>query len=548
MNQDHDFLNPDYSRIFKRRAGNLAKIRAQPECISQLNKFYRDNITRFINDWGMVHEPRNISKGRPAMIPFLLYPKQEEWAHWFLERWLKNENGLSDKSRAVGLTWLAVAITVSLALFNDDMVIGFCSKKEELVDKRGSPDSIFHKIRTFLMCLPIEFRGGYEEKTCSTHRRILLPHTKSVLLGGSGDNAFRGGRLSIGIQDESAHYGNSASVDAAMSEATPCLIAISTPHGRNNSFARKRFSGEISVLSFSWRDDPSKTEEWYEHRKKQICDPVIIEQELNLGYSGSVDGVIIPEQWVIAAIDAHIKLGIEKEGVQLLALDIADRGRDLNAVCFRHGIVIDFVEEWSGANSDTYQTLYRASQLYDAFLAEHIRYDGDGIGAPMRGDGRIINERREERGQELIDFKVFRGSGKIVYPDEDIYYRPGMPRDVGAGIKNKDHFVNFKAQSWFSLKCRFQRTYLALEAMKNDEDIYYDPSELISISSKLLDSKGSNLREKLIAELSQPVFQESGNGKIMVEKTPEDAASPNLADAVMMAFAPYKFTRGILSA
>lgn len=41
-------------------------------------------------------------------------------------------------------------------------------------------------------------------------------------------------------------------------------------------------------------------------------------------------------------------------------------------------------------------------------------------------------------------------------------------------------------------------------------------------------------------ELSQPTYHQNVAGKIVVDKAPDGAMSPNLADAVMMRFAPMK--------
>lgn len=544
---EHDFLNPNYLPVFERRRERLEKIRANPTMFVDLRDYYRKNPLQFIIDWGIVNEPRNIRKGQPGNVPFLLYPYQEKWGEWFLERWKNGENGLSDKSRAVGLTWLAVAICVTLCLFNNDLIIGFGSRKEDYVDKRGSPKSIFHKIRHFIKYLPVEFRGGWTEKKNSTHMRIEFPFTNCVIEGEAGDNIARGGRYSIFILDESAHIMRSDLIDAALSEATDCRIDISTPKGRGNSFARRRFGGNVSVMSYSWREDPSKNQAWYEKRKKEIDDPIIVAQELDLDYSGSIDGVIIPFLWIQAAIDAHEKLGIQIGGVRKAGLDISDRGRDKNAYCGRYGILIEFLEQWTGKATDIYATTDRAILLTELLNYETVRYDGDGMGASVRGDARIINERRQENNRRKIIFDAFRAGDKILYPEKDVYYKPGVVRDSGMGILNKDFFENFKAQAWWDLKMRFYRTYLSIQCMERGEEIYYDPADLISISSKLIDTKGENLLPKLTTELSQPVFVSSGDGKIMVEKTPEDALSPNLADAVMMAFAPMEGHRGFLS-
>jgi len=50
--------------------------------------------------------------------------------------------------------------------------------------------------------------------------------------------------------------------------------------------------------------------------------------------------------------------------------------------------------------------------------------------------------------------------------------------------------------------------------------------------------------QKLISELSQPTYSQNTVGKIVINKTPEGSRSPNLADAVMIVFAPTKKPAG----
>jgi hypothetical protein len=82
----------------------------------------------------------------------------------------------------------------------------------------------------------------------------------------------------------------------------------------NNPFARRRHGGKVSVFSFHWRDDPRKDQEWYNKKCHDLDDPVVIAQEIDLDYSASLEGVLIPSKWVQAAVDAHKKLDIEITG------------------------------------------------------------------------------------------------------------------------------------------------------------------------------------------------------------------------------------------
>lgn len=129
-----DFKNPDYQMVFEWRMERLQRIRQNPEILPALKQFYRTNPAQFIIDWGMTTDPRNIDYGLPVTIPFLLFPKQEEWIHWIMERWGNRENGITEKSREMGLSWTAIGLACSLCLFNKEMVIGFGSRKPEFYD------------------------------------------------------------------------------------------------------------------------------------------------------------------------------------------------------------------------------------------------------------------------------------------------------------------------------------------------------------------------------------------------------------------------------
>jgi hypothetical protein len=57
---------------------------------------------------------------------------------------------------------------------------------------------------------------------------------------------------------------------------------------------------------------------------------------------------------VQAAVDAHIKLGIEPTGQRLGAMDIADEGKIKTAFLAATASCLQNVREWSGIGSDIY--------------------------------------------------------------------------------------------------------------------------------------------------------------------------------------------------
>jgi hypothetical protein len=511
-----DFKNPDYIKVFEWRAERLAWIRSNPSALPDLRLFYKDNPAQFIIDWGTTADPRNVERGLPAFIPFILFPKQEEWIDWFVERWKGQEPGITEKTRDMGMSWLSIGLASTICLFNHGVVAGFGSRKEEYVDKIGSPKSLFDKARTFVSSLPVEFRGTWDRSKHAPHMRIMFPDTGSIIAGESGDGIGRGDRTSFYFVDESAFLERPQLVDASLSATTNCRQDISTPNGLSNPFAQKRFSGKIKVFTFHWRDDPRKDDAWYE---KQVAtlDAVTVAQEIDINYSASIEGVLIPSAWVQAAIDAHKKLGIEPTGLRHGAMDVADEGKDLNAFCGRHGIMVDFIDSWSGKGDDIFGTVQKAFGICEEREYRRFFYDADGLGAGVRGDARVINEQRAENRMPPIAAEPFRGSGAVDDPEGEMVQKR----------KNKDFFANAKAQAWWALRIRFQKTYRAVV-----EKMEFNPDEIISLSGDLPELL------KLTSELSQPTYQVNGVGKIVVDKAPEGTRSPNLADSVMICFQP----------
>jgi hypothetical protein len=521
----HNFKEPDYAFVFEYRMRKLQEIRKNPKILKDLKVFYKNNPAQFIIDWGVTYDPRKVEKGQPSFLPFLLFERQEEWVHWCIERWKNQEPGLSDKSREMGLSWLMVSTACTLCLFHEGMTIGFGSRKEEYVDKRGDPKSLLYKARYFLSNLPREFRGTFDADRHAPHRRIEFLDSNSIITGESGDGIGRGDRTSIYFVDESAWLPRPDLAEASLSETTNCRIDISTPWGMNNPFARKRHGGKISVFSLHWRDDPRKDQAWYDKKCHDIDDPVVVAQELDLDYSASVEGIVIPPAWVRAAVDAHIKLGIKPTGIRVAGADIADEGADKNAFAGRHGILLEVLEQWSGKGGDIYETVEKIFSFCDVFNFPTVLFDADGLGAGVRGDARIINAKRKHN----VKFDPFRGSGAVINPLGDPFRNAQELKGSDRGRTNEDFFANYKAQSWWALRRRFQLTYRAVV-----ENITVNPDDIISINSNLKDLN------KLILEVSQPTYSQNMVGKIVIDKTPEGGRSPNLADAVCIAFAPAK--------
>lgn len=531
---EFDWRNPDYVSVFKQRAERLAKLRADPALLESVKVYYRTHLDDFINDWGVTVDPRVASKGRSPIMPMVLWPKQREYVQWLYERWRASDPGTVVKSRDVGISWLAMGFASGIGIFYHDVSVGFGSEKEDKVDRSGDPDCLFFKGRMFLQYLPSEFRGGWTESKHSAHMRLSFPLTGSSITGEAGKNIGRGGRKSIYFVDESAHVPNPKAIDASLSANTECRIDMSSVNGMANSFAERAHNPAIPRFDFALEDDPRRDAAYWTKKRAEL-DPVIFASEYLRDFSASVDGIVIPAIHVSAAIDAHILLGIEPQGPKRGAMDVADSGSDANAFGIAQEFLVHHVESWKGSvDLDIFHSVERAFLLSDLHNIDDYVYDADGLGAGVRGDARKVNEKREESGARTIGVSAFRGSGEVFDPERIV---PGTER------KAEDFFENLKAQAWWYLKMRFQYTYRLVERFKAGD--YVNPDEIdrdmfISIAKDFPE------RARLCTELSQPVWAMSKHGKVMVDKCPvgtktevrKAIKSPNLADDVMMLFAP----------
>lgn len=311
-------------------------MRDEPEIVAGLIEFYKDHPVEFINDWGITFDPRNAERGLPSLIPFKMFPKQEEFIAWAVDKWRGSKDGLVEKSRDMGISWLCVAIAVWMWRFHAGTVIGFGSRKEEYVDKLGDPKSLFWKMRQFIAYLPKELRpAGWDEKKFAPHMRIINPENGSAIVGEAGDNIGRGNRTSVYFKDESAYYDRPESVDAALSQTSNCKLDVSTPNGNGNPFFRKRHSGKVDVFTFHWKDDPRKDEEWY-RKQCELLDPVIVAQEIDIDYSASVSDVWISADLVMEA-QRNKPADVEAIGKWIIAIDAAHMGDDESVIHLRKG-------------------------------------------------------------------------------------------------------------------------------------------------------------------------------------------------------------------
>lgn len=269
----------------------------------------------------------------------------------------------------------------------------------------------------------------------------------------------------------------------------------------------------IYVRKVTYRDNPwfanSPLEAEMQHDKEHNYKKYlhVWEGECNADYA---DSIIEPE-WFDAAIDAHKKLGFEPRGLKSVGFDPADTGDDSKGLAKRYGsVVFDVTEKTDGDISDAIDWAFKEAK---DFGADDLVYDSIGVGA-------AVKVALVDRGPRMNVIPYGGGDGVV---DPEATYM--LDR------KNKDTFRNKRAQFWWYLRDRFEKTYRAV--VKGE---YIDPEELISLCGDIeclpkLKSELVKVQRKRIAgsRLIQLVSKEEMKAK--------GIPSPNMADALVMAFA-----------
>jgi hypothetical protein len=514
---------PNFCAELQRRKQVQQIINSTPSPVETASSYYADDCATFIRDCCVTYDPRNPSKGLPAKMPFIPFPKQIDLIRFVLGDLMDGQNdGLVEKSRDMGATWICAGISVWLWLYKPGSSVGWGSRKEQLVDKLGDPDSIFEKIRMIVRHLPwYAVPKGFSEKEHMHFMKCINPANESTITGEAGDNIGRGGRKSIYFKDESAHYERPELIEASLGDNTNVQVDISSVCGEGTVFHRKRLSGSVKTFIMDWRDHPGKDQAWYDARKAKADSQGlthVFAQEVDRDYAAAVEDIFIPAEYVRAAIDAHIKLGFEPIGEKRAGLDVADEGSDKNALIAMYGQVITHIDQW--AEGDTSETAKKAWNYSIDNTLDRLVYDSVGVGAGVKGKTKELS--KLEQFQDVrLKVEGFSAGGGVVNPDKQFV----------EGKKNRDMFKNVKAQTWWAVRERFHDTY---KAVVEGKDIPHE--RLISIPSSL------PMATELVSELSRPKRESDEVGRIIVESKKKMAKrgikSPNLADSLIMCYAP----------
>ncbi|WP_422366400.1 hypothetical protein [Pelagibius sp.] len=483
------------------------------------------DILHWFDNWVHTYDPRLVGKPGGAYVPFKLWPRQREFVLWLIERIQAEEEGLAEKSRDVGATYLTGGVALHQWQFNPGFKATFGSRKVDYVDKKDNPDSIFAKIRIMARRQPAELMPeGFSWAQHDNYMRLVNPETGSVISGEGGDDMGRGGRSSLYVVDEAAFVPNAEAVEKALSGNTDCVIWVSSVNGMGNLFARKRHSilKPHQVFRLHWRDDPRKTEEWAQAKKGSFADPTTWPSEYEIDYSASVEGICIPALWVESAKRlSALEPGLRASNAGVLGLDVG-AGKAKSVAIPRMGPVVSVPR--SRGDPDTIGTAWWALEAALETGCGALNFDAPGVGAGV-SSALMHRDDDPEKAKRFDALEVLPVNTGV----------PPSEREWPDGRTSLEMFGNLKAEVWWLCRTALQRTHEHVAFLEGREGgVEHPVTDLLALPSGDRDS------DELCHQMSLVKWGRNERGKIVIEKKEALArrgiSSPDHADALMLTF------------
>jgi len=475
----------------------------------------------WFDKYAWTYDPRLVGKPGGAYIPFKLWPKQREFILWLKARVEAEEEGLAEKSRDTGVTYLCGGFALWAWLFIPGFKATFGSRKVDYVDKKDDPDSIFAKVRIMLRRQPTQLLpDGFSWTNHDNYMRLMNPATGAIITGEGGEDMGRGGRSSMYVVDEAAFVSNAETVEKALSGNTDCVIWVSSVNGMGNLFARKRHSilKPHQIFRLHWRDDPRKTEAWAAAKQASFSDPTTWASEYDIDYSASVEGICIPAIWVESAKRlAALEPRLHPSNAIRLGLDVG-AGKSKSVTIPKAGAIV-MTPRARGA-PDTTETAHWALDIARELGATELNFDAPGVGAGVSS----TLTHNQISGLRVSAINTGLPPTDRIWPDKRT---------------SAEMFGNSKAEVWWLCRTDMQRTHEHVAFLEGrDGGVEHAVTDLIALPSGDKDS------DALCLQLSLVKWGRNEKGKIVIET--KDAlkrrgiASPDYADALMLTYVDTK--------
>lgn len=194
--------------------------------------------------------------GMATHVPFITWKVQDDAILQLVEAIEKGQDTAIDKARDMGATWICLAVFMWFWLFKSNTSFLVLSRKEDLVDRRGSMDSLFEKMRYILKWMP---NWMHPNNIRDTFMHLENKDNGSVVDGEStNENAGQASRSTATLLDEFARVPNGEAIDIATADTTACRIFNSTPGSPTAHFTKIIRAKRCKIIPLPWWSHPEK--------------------------------------------------------------------------------------------------------------------------------------------------------------------------------------------------------------------------------------------------------------------------------------------------
>lgn len=277
----------------------LNKLVENPQLQAVELELCKRSILHWFNWWAMTYDPRfRPGTTKPiGVIPFELYESfQPDVVLQIYDSILNGTDLLIEKSRDMGVSWMVIGVFVYCFLFMEDFAGRMGSRNVNEVDKAGDISTLFEKARLMLRCLPHFMRPlGFNEARHMTYLKLVNPANRATIVGETANPSFgRSGRNTAALFDEMAFWEAGDAAWEACGQTSPCRIAVSTPNGSNNRFAKmaqRKIPDCPKKITLHWKLHPKHDDAWYEFQKTRYTRSGLA-REVDISYALSLEGKV----------------------------------------------------------------------------------------------------------------------------------------------------------------------------------------------------------------------------------------------------------------
>jgi len=280
------------------RVAKFARIKHDEKLIAIEKIRCKRDILYWFDWYAMTYDPRTGPNNKPiGVVPFELYEFQRPVVLQIYNSILSGKDLLVEKSRDMGVSWISICVIEYCWLFIPDFSGRLGSRNVNEVDKTGDISTLFEKVRLVFRYLPKFMRPmGFSEPRHMTYLKMVNPENRATIVGETANASFgRSGRNTVALFDEFAFWENADAAWEACGQTTPCRLAVSTPYGGNNRFAKmanRRIEDQPEKITLHWRSHPKHDDIWYAEQQKRYTKSGLA-REVDISYTMSLEGKVI---------------------------------------------------------------------------------------------------------------------------------------------------------------------------------------------------------------------------------------------------------------